>query len=136
MDRRRALAILFVGGIVAATAALATSALAAGKPSTGATSARPTAQVAGATAGTGGKVSAVHGSTYTVDGPNGASVTIDTTSSTTYLADGSPTNASAVKVGDFVKAAGTVSNDGKTFTATLVAVGPPPPQQGKVAPKS
>jgi|GEM_PF-6793092 len=121
MDRRRALAILLAGGIVAGTGALTASAPAT-KPITAVT--KP---IAGATGGVGGKVSAANGSTYTIDGPNGASVTINTTISTTYLANGSPTNASAVKVGDFVKAAGTFSNDGKTFTAKLIAVGPPPP---------
>jgi len=138
MIRRRVLAILFVGGLAAGAASLATSASAASIPPLdgfrtalvrldgGKGTAAVGTPVAGATAGIGGQVSAVSGSTYTIAGPQGSSLTIDATSSTTYVnADGSPADASAVKTGVFITAEGTLSNDGKTLTAQRITVGRP-----------
>jgi hypothetical protein len=79
----------------------------------------------------GGEVSAVSGSTYTIAGPGDHSMTVTATSSTVYVkADGSSTDASAVKTGVFVTAEGTPSGDGKTLTAERIIVGAPPDGPG------
>jgi hypothetical protein len=78
-----------------------------------------------------GPVGIVNGSKYTLDGPEGSSLTIATTSSTTYVnADGSSASAASVKAGTFVTAEGTLSNQGKTLTAERITIGSPQQGQG------
>jgi hypothetical protein len=57
--------------------------------------------------------------------PNSAPVTVTTTKTTTYAAPGkTPVSFNSIKVGTYVAAAGTLSADGKTLTATKVFVLP------------
>ena len=73
----------------------------------------------------GGEVTAVNGSSYTVTARFGATYTVNPTSSTTYAnPNGTATSASAVKVGTYIAAEGTLSADGKTLTAQRILVVP------------
>jgi hypothetical protein len=73
----------------------------------------------------GGEVTAVNGSSYTVTARFGTTYTVNTTSSTTYVnPDGTAASASAVKVGTYIAAQGTLSADGKTLTAQRILVAP------------
>jgi hypothetical protein len=73
----------------------------------------------------GGEVTAVNGSSYTVTARFGTTYTVNATSSTTYVnPDGTATSASAVKVGTYIAAQGTLSADGKTLTAQRILVRP------------
>ena len=77
-----------------------------------------------------GKVTALSGDTVTIETNAKASVTVITSSSTTYKTNpgpngGTSTSASAVKVGVFVGVQGTKNSDG-TVTATSVVIGRPP----------
>jgi hypothetical protein len=73
----------------------------------------------------GGEVTAVNGSSYTVTARFGATYTVNPTSSTTYTnPNGTATSASAVKVGTYIAAEGTLSADGKTLTAQRILVVP------------
>jgi hypothetical protein len=70
----------------------------------------------------GGTVTAVSGSTITVEQKDGTSATIKVTSSTTYQVNGDGATLSDVKVEMVVLAEGTLSSDG-TLTATAVRAG-------------
>ena len=77
----------------------------------------------------GGEVTAVNGSvngsSYTVTARFGTTYTVNATSSTTYVnRDGTATSASAVQVGTYIVAQGTLSADGKTLTAQRIVVAP------------
>lgn len=73
----------------------------------------------------GGQISAVNGSSYTIAGRFGATYTVHTTGSTTYMnADGTPATASALKTGASIIAEGSLSGDGKTLTAQRITVLP------------
>jgi Domain of unknown function (DUF5666) len=73
----------------------------------------------------GGEVTAVNGSSYTVTARFGTTYAVNATSSTTYVnLDGTATSASAVKVGTYIAAQGTLSADGKTLTAQRILVAP------------
>lgn len=82
-----------------------------------------------------GQVTAINGSSYTVSrfaGPfqtgTPATVTVVTSSSTTFATRGDTSaNASAVKVGSFIIAEGTLSADGKTLQADRVLIAPASP---------
>jgi len=82
----------------------------------------------GAHAALAGPITSVTGSTYTLAGePDGAALTVGTTSGTVYVdADGSAADASALKAGVFIQAEGTLSDQGKTLTAERITVGGPP----------
>ena len=135
MFKRFRLAALMIGGL--AIGAVATTASAAAAPlspfaldqSTEASeyaAASLPAPPDGANGAIGGEVSGVSGSTYTIAGPEGASVSITTTTSTTYLnVDGSAASASSIKAGTFVVAEGTFANQGKTLTAQRITIGKP-----------
>jgi hypothetical protein len=73
-----------------------------------------------------GEVTAVNGSSYTVTARFGTTYTVNATSSTTYVnRDGTAASASAVQVGTYIAAQGTLSADGKTLTAQRILVVPP-----------
>jgi Domain of unknown function (DUF5666) len=73
----------------------------------------------------GGEVTAVNGSSYTVTARFGTTYTVNATSSTTYVnRDGTATSASAVKVGTYIAAEGTLSADRKSLTAQRILVVP------------
>ena len=72
-----------------------------------------------------GFVTKVDGSTITVVDESGFTRTIRTSSSTTYEKDGATASSSAVTVGTFVRALGTVDSDGTTLDATRVSTGVP-----------
>ena len=67
-------------------------------------------------------VSSVNGSTIVAKAANGSSVTIHTTSSTTYTRNGQAATASAVTVGARIHVQGTHNSDG-SITATAIDVG-------------
>lgn len=79
-----------------------------------------------------GQVTKISGSSYTVSGFSGhwyggatTTVTVDTSSSTTFLAkDGSAAKASSIKVGTTIVAEGTLSSDRKTLQAERVTILP------------
>jgi hypothetical protein len=74
----------------------------------------------------GGEVTAVNGSSYTVTARFGTTYMVNATSSTTYVnRDGTATSASAVNVGTYIAAQGTLSADGKTLAAQRILVVPP-----------
>ena len=81
-----------------------------------------------------GKITALSGDTIRV-GTNGTTtVTVVTSSSTTYRTNpgpnrGSASSASALRVGDFIGVQGTKNSDG-TVTATSVVIGRPPMGKG------
>src|SRR5262245_39146704 len=79
----------------------------------------------GAHAALAGPIASVTGSTYTLaGGPDGAAVTVGTTSGTVYVnADGSAADTSALKAGVFIQAEGTLSSQGKTLTAERITIG-------------
>ena len=78
-----------------------------------------------------GEVTAVNVSSYTVTARFGTTYTVNATSSTTYVnPDGTATSASAVKVGTYIAAQGTLSADGKTLTAQRILVAPAGPGRG------
>jgi hypothetical protein len=81
-----------------------------------------------------GKVTAVSGNAITIspiarpDGQASSVTTIDVTGSTQYLSKpGSASGLSAVKVGTYIAARGTLSGDGKTLTASQVVILPAAP---------
>ena len=75
----------------------------------------------------GGKVTAISGSTITVQGREDNSTVINVTSSTTFERNGQAAALSDFKVGDFVFAHGTRNSDG-TFVADRVMGGDQPPR--------
>jgi hypothetical protein len=78
-----------------------------------------------------GEVTAVNVSSYTVTARFGTTYTVNATSSTTYVnPGGTATSASAVKVGTYIAAQGTLSADGKTLTAQRILVAPAGPGRG------
>jgi hypothetical protein len=72
-----------------------------------------------------GWVSSVSGSTVTVTDVSGFTRTIRTSSSTTYVKDGTTATSSILTKGAFVRAVGTVDADGTTLVASRVATGRP-----------
>ncbi|MCI0346378.1 MAG: DUF5666 domain-containing protein [Chloroflexi bacterium] len=71
----------------------------------------------------GGEVTAVSGSTITVEQHDGTSATINVTADTTYVVDGDEdASLSDIEVGDFVIAEGTENSDG-SLTASRVGSG-------------
>lgn len=70
----------------------------------------------------GGEVTAVSGTTITVKDRDGASVTIETTGTTTFQVNGASAALADVKVGMFLGAEGTKNSDG-SITATAVRAG-------------
>jgi hypothetical protein len=70
----------------------------------------------------GGKVTALSGDAITIQTRGGTSETVTSTSSTTYRTMSGPSNAAALKVGDFIRVQGTKESDG-TVTATSIMVG-------------
>ena len=71
----------------------------------------------------GGEVTAISGSTITVEQRDGTSATINVTADTTYVVDGDEDAALAnIEVGDFVVAEGTENSDG-SLTASRVGSG-------------
>src|SRR5579872_7082 len=86
----------------------------------------------------GGQVTAVNGATITVkpfanrDGAQSAVTTILLTGSTQYLAPkgGATAAKSAIKVGVYIRAEGTLSADGKSLTASRVEILPNAPGAG------
>jgi hypothetical protein len=77
-----------------------------------------------------GKITALHGDTVTVETNAKAAVTVVYSASTTFRADpgpggGTTSNASALKIGDFISVQGTKNGDG-TVTASSVTIGRPP----------
>lgn len=67
-------------------------------------------------------VKSVSGATIVATDPNGNSVTIHTTSSTTYTKAGAASTASAVTVGSQIRVRGTQNSDG-SLTATEIDIG-------------
>jgi hypothetical protein len=66
-----------------------------------------------------------NGSSYTVTARFGTTYTVNATGSTTYVnPDRTATSASAVQVGTYIVAQGTLSADGKTLTAQRILVVP------------
>jgi hypothetical protein len=70
----------------------------------------------------GGKVTALSGDTITIQTRGGTSETVTSTSSTTFRTRSGPSNAAALKVGDFIEVQGTKESDG-TVTATSIMMG-------------
>jgi hypothetical protein len=66
-------------------------------------------------------VTSVSENTIQTTTPNGTSVTVQTTSSTTYTAAGQPATASAVTVGSHILVQGAQNSDG-SITATGIDV--------------
>ena len=77
--------------------------------------------------GTRGTVSAVNGNTITMTNQSGTTVTVDVSSSTSYLngADRTAASLSDVTTGSIILAAGQTS--GNTITATRIIINPPAP---------
>ena len=69
-----------------------------------------------------GQVTAVSGSTITINDRDGTAVTITVTGSTTYDVAGATAKLSDIKVGMFLDAEGTLNSDG-SLTATTVRAG-------------
>jgi hypothetical protein len=106
-------------GAGAATTSGTTGAAAPGRPPGG--QARPTVA---------GKVTALSGDEVTVETSSDASVTVLTSSGTTFESGpgpnaGTTSSASALKVGDFIGVQGTKNGEG-TVTASTVLIGRPP----------
>jgi hypothetical protein len=74
-----------------------------------------------------GTVTAVSGSTLTLIDRDGFRRVAHTTSSTTYTDGTAKATSSAVKVGEHLRAEGSVDADGTALDATTVAVNPPRP---------
>ena len=72
-----------------------------------------------------GWVTKVSDDSITVTDVSGFTRVIDTDSSTTYVKDGAKSTRSAITVGSFVRAVGTVDDDGTTLDADRVATGRP-----------
>jgi hypothetical protein len=72
-----------------------------------------------------GWVTAVGDDSLTVTDPSGFTRTIRTSSATAYVKDGETASRSAMTVGTFVRALGTVADDGTSLNATRVATGRP-----------
>jgi hypothetical protein len=77
-----------------------------------------------------GKVTTLSGDDITVETNAKASVSVVSSSGTTFETDpgpngGTKTSASALRVGDFIAVQGTTSSDG-TVTATTIVIGRPP----------
>ena len=70
----------------------------------------------------GGRVTALSGDTITIQTRGGTSVTVTATSSTTFRTMSGPSDAAALKVGDFIRVQGTKESDG-TVSATSIMVG-------------
>ncbi len=79
-----------------------------------------------------GWVTSVAGSTITLTDPSGFTRTVRTSDSTTYVKDGATATASIVTKGTFVRAVGTVADDGTTLDASRVATGRPAKGDGGV----
>jgi hypothetical protein len=77
-----------------------------------------------------GWVTKVSDDALTVTDPSGFSRTIRTSSKTTYVKDGATSSRSAMTVGTFVRAVGSVSDDGTSLDATRVATGRPEKGEG------
>ena len=72
-----------------------------------------------------GQVTSVQGTSYTITGRFGSTVTVNATSTTTYISpNGSQVAASTVVSGTYILAQGTLSADGKTLTAQRIVVVP------------
>jgi hypothetical protein len=72
-----------------------------------------------------GWVTSVSGSTITLTDVSGFTRTVTTSSSTTYVKDGTTATSAIVTKGAFVRAVGSVDSDGTTLDATRVATGHP-----------
>jgi hypothetical protein len=72
-----------------------------------------------------GWVTKVSDASITVKDPAGFTRVIETDSSTTYVKDGATSTRSAITVGSFVRAMGSVADDGTTLEADRVATGRP-----------
>lgn len=124
-----ALAAVLGLGVAAGTAAATGTGTGATSGNSGsATRGRPPAGMARPTVT--GKVTALSGNTVTVETRAQRSVTVVTSSSTTYTSNpgpngGTTSSAAALKVGDLIGVQGTRNADG-TVTATTVVIGRPP----------
>jgi hypothetical protein len=127
--------VLGLGVATGAAAATGTSAGATSDNSGSPTQGRPPAGMARPTVA--GTVTALSGNTVTVETNAKRSVSVVTSSSTTYKSNPGPngaatSSASALKIGAFIGVQGTKNADG-TVTATTVVIGRPP-QMGKGLP--
>ncbi|GAB4449144.1 MAG: hypothetical protein Kow0031_31610 [Anaerolineae bacterium] len=78
--------------------------------------------------GIGGQVTAIDGSTLTVESPRGTA-TIVTTADTTFTVNGEAGSLSDISVGMFAGARGEVSEDGSSVTADQVMASDEAPQR-------
>lgn len=72
-----------------------------------------------------GWVTKMDSDTITVTDPSGFTRVVQTGSSTKYVKDGAASSRSAITVGTFVRAVGSVADDGTTLVADRVATGRP-----------
>jgi hypothetical protein len=77
-----------------------------------------------------GWVTKVSDDSFTVTDPSGFTRVIETDSSTTYVKDGASSTRSAITVGTFVRATGSVAEDGTSLDADRVATGRPDKGEG------
>jgi hypothetical protein len=77
-----------------------------------------------------GWVTKVSDDSFTVTDPSGFTRVIRTDSKTSYVKDGATSNRGAIMVGTFVRAMGSVADDGTSLDADRVATGRPGPGDG------